>query len=90
MSETHELKCAAPFFDAIHRGDKNFEVRRDDRGFQRGDEVVLIRMDPDHPSNYAYPKTEIRRFISFILTGGQFGIDGGYVVLALTPKRVKP
>lgn len=42
---THELKCLAPYYDAIECGDKTFDVRRDDRGYQRGDTVVLRKYD---------------------------------------------
>lgn len=33
----HHLKLDSHYFDAVASGDKNFEVRRDDRGFQKGD-----------------------------------------------------
>lgn len=39
----HSLKTTASCWDAIERGEKTFEVRRDDRGFQKGD-VLLLRM----------------------------------------------
>ena len=42
----HELKCWPEFFDAVDRGDKTFEVRRDDRGFQVGDTLRLHRYRP--------------------------------------------
>ena len=85
----HILKCWPAYFDAIARGDKNFEVRRDDRGFQKGDILILQRTRDDNPlevdrfdlSDKAL--YEIRRRISYILTGGQFGIEPGYVVMAL-------
>lgn len=88
MSE-HTVKCWPVYFDAIERGDKNFDVRRDDRGYQKGDTIVLQRTRPDslHQVEYDYNmkvKKELRREITYILTGGQFGIEPGYVVLALT------
>ena len=43
----HKLKCWPVYFDAIERGEKNFEVRRDDRGFQKGDIIELQRTYPD-------------------------------------------
>ena len=42
MVREHDLKVAAAYFDALESGEKSFEVRRDDRGFQRGD-VLLLR-----------------------------------------------
>lgn len=84
----HKLKCWPQYFDAIERGDKPFEVRRDDRGFQKGDVLVLQKYDPSE-GRYMRPfpgrpgEWELRRKITYILTGGQLGIEPGYVVLGL-------
>lgn len=45
----HELKCWPVYFQRVWTGDKTFEVRLDDRGFQRGDRVVLREWDPKPP-----------------------------------------
>ena len=94
----HVLKTLPVYWDAIERGDKNFEVRRDDRGFQRGDVLVLRKIDGNgwfstKPGTgcHDYTKSrwidaeyyDLRRRITYILTGGQFGIEPGYVVMAL-------
>lgn len=83
----HELKTLAPYWDALRTGEKTFEVRRDDRGFQRGDTLKLYRMDPDAPhlvETFADGSRFVLRFlITYILTGGQFGIEPGYVVMGL-------
>lgn len=90
----HVLKCWPSYFDAIERGDKNFEVRRDDRGFQKGDTLVLRKYEIGsgyHPSPEApYDYYELRREITYVLTGGQFGIEPGYVVLGLKPMTPAP
>lgn len=92
----HKLKCWLPYFDAIARGDKNFEVRRDDRGFQRGDVLVLQKFDHEKHRyvldgfGYSATHVELRRTILYVLTGGQFGIEPGYVVLALGPPPESP
>jgi murein L,D-transpeptidase YafK len=82
---THELKTLAPYWDAIECGDKNFEVRRDDRGFQKGDTLKLYRTERLAENGWKRNRCLERR-ISYILTGGQFGIEPGYVVLALSDK----
>lgn len=43
----HELKCYPNNFQRIKSGEKNFDVRRNDRGYQAGDEVTLKEWDPD-------------------------------------------
>lgn len=79
----HTLKTLPQYFDAIERGEKNFEVRRNDRGFQKGDVLVLQRLT----SWNTLDGNELRLLITYILGGGQFGIAPGYVVMAL--ERIK-
>ena len=85
----HVLKAEAPYYDAAVQGKKTFEVRRDDRGFQAGDIVKLQRLRTDGmfktDVEYSSGKVshEIEFSIGWILTGGQFGIEPGYVVFSL-------
>jgi len=37
----HELKIDVPYFEQVLSGDKTFEIRYNDRGFQKGDQVIL-------------------------------------------------
>lgn len=46
MAKRHELKTLPVYFDAVARGDKTFEVRKNDRDFQTGDTLVLREFDP--------------------------------------------
>lgn len=95
MIQTHSLKLNTDYFDAVASGTKNFEVRRDDRGFQKGDRLRLLRygtswISPRRP-DYLQGKSRvtksdadtIERVITYVLTGGQHGIEPGYVVLGL-------
>lgn len=79
MARIHELKCLPPYFHAIRLKEKKFEVRRDDRGFQKGDTLYIREWDPAMGGRYT-GNDEFRR-VKYILTGGQFGIEPGYVVL---------
>lgn len=81
----HELKVSPAYFHRLQLGEKTFEVRRDDRGFQKGDILWLREYKSDaytSVKNYSGNATYAR--IDYILTGGQFGIEPGYVVMALT------
>ena len=78
MAQTHTIKCWSPYFQAIRRKEKNFDVRRDDRGYQKGDTVVLREYDQ---ATSRLTGNDEHRKIKFILTGGQFGIEPGFVVL---------
>lgn len=100
MSAVFHLKLIDPYFGQVQRGEKNFEVRRDDRGFQKGDVLILCRYskqdslvrregysDANGAVVSSYPTSpevaKVRRRIAYILTGGQYGIEPGYVVLGL-------
>ena len=80
----HKVKCRTNYYDAIVAGDKKFDVRRDDRGYQKGDILHLQKYDGDKlryvTSSHGEPYS-IQKPIKYILTGGQFGIEPGYVVL---------
>lgn len=45
----HELKILPVYLKAVLSGDKTFEIRHnDDRGFQKGDEVLLCEYNSGH------------------------------------------
>lgn len=77
----HDLKTIGTCFDAVASGAKKFEVRLDDRFFQTGDQVTLIRLPDNRDSRF---KT-LAFTIGWILRGGQFGIEPGYCVFSLEP-----
>ena len=93
----HKLKTWPVYFDAVKRGEKTFEGRKNDRGFQKGDIVVLQRTyDGDDGDRWNVErdyvngkvKHELRFRIGFVLQGGQFGIEPGYCVFSLLPEAV--
>ena len=43
----HILKTEAQHFDAVVSGEKTFEMRKDDRGFETGDYLLLMRISPE-------------------------------------------
>jgi hypothetical protein len=97
----HILKQDTAYFDAVARGDKNFEVRRDDRGFQKGDTLTLVAYGKDRSYKvYDYAEAawvnahmrdadRITATITYVLTGGQLGIEPGYVVMGLANIKVE-
>ncbi len=90
MQQAHELKTLARYFEAVERGDKTFEVRLNDRAFQTGDTITLVKMDNEgnfyvSPPGDRFGKITLKRKITYILQGGQFGIEPRYCVLGLGP-----
>lgn len=79
----HRLKTRADFWDAVQSGQKRFEVRKNDRNFQVGDIVYLVRLDDRLGREHMETGMVIRFKVGFILHGGQFGIEPGYCVLQL-------
>lgn len=84
--QEHFLKTWPALFEAVRQGDKTFEIRKDDRHFQKGDLAILLEWDPTPPANaqgYHYTNREQRFEITYVLRGGQFGLEPGYVALGL-------
>lgn len=81
---THALKTWPQFFQDVSERGKNFEVRLFDRPFKVGEKLILQEYDP---KTGQYTGDEIERIITYILEGGQFGIEAGYVVMGLEEKN---
>jgi len=76
----HKLKTWPLYFDSIAIGTKNFEVRKNDRNYQVND---CLRLEEYDPVKKDYTGMWVMRRITYILEGGKFGIEKGYVVLGL-------
>lgn len=80
---THELKCQPPFYDAVVNGEKEFELRRNDRAYATGDEVVLREYDPER----GYSGRQARATVGYLLpldeVPGLRHASTGFVAFAL-------
>jgi len=47
MTRTHALKCYPEYFMLVRYRRKNFEIRKNDRGFMIGDTIILKEWLPD-------------------------------------------
>lgn len=81
MRAVHELKVWPPYFQSIWDGIKTFEVRKDDRGFKAGDILHLLEWKAAEGDGYT--GREITALVTYLLPGGRFGIQDGYVVMGL-------
>jgi hypothetical protein len=77
----HQLKTLPEYWIAIAEGIKPFEVRKNDRDFQVGDILDLVWFDGERVD----PSRIVQRRVTYILRGGQFGIDPEHVVMGLEP-----
>lgn len=73
----HHLKIQTEFFEAVNKGLKKFEIRRNDRDFKIGDWVFLENFNPKTNS---YEPGIIKVEIIYIIEGGQFGIEEGFII----------
>lgn len=60
----HRLKSWQPWFNDVAEGRKTFEYRRDDRGFEVGDHLILEEYDP---RIHAYGGGVCRVEVSYIM-----------------------
>ena len=75
----HRLKIMPEFFQAVVDGRKTIELRKDDRGYKVGDELVLCEWD-----GQAFTGRECRCDISYILKEYD-GLNPDYAILGIVP-----
>ncbi|MFN8296770.1 MAG: DUF3850 domain-containing protein [Chitinophagales bacterium] len=81
MSANHHiLKTDHYLMPDIRSRAKQFDVRKDDRGFAVGDTLLLQGWNKNLQKNTEH---KIKALITYILPGGQYGIQKGYVVLGI-------
>ena len=75
----HKIKLQKEFADAVLSGDKCFEIRLNDRGYQKGDKVQFKVMDGSiHMHHDLEKKTYI---ITYVING--WGLKNGFVVFGI-------
>lgn len=75
VSVIHALKTWPEFYQAIDAGKKTFEIRKDDRGYNVGDVLVLREYDPIKDTYSG--RVEMKR-VTYIT---QFGMADGFVCM---------
>jgi len=76
----HRLKILPEYYEAVVKGKKKFEVRENDRGYQVGDHLALSEWDPKTKN---YTGKEIWVFVTYMMEGGQYGLDEKYVIMSI-------
>jgi ASC-1-like (ASCH) protein len=78
----HRLKIKDYYLEDVLSGNKPFEVRYNDRGYQKGD-MIIFRLDTD--SSIA---ERARATISYVLS--EYGLKESFVVLGLKDIKELP
>lgn len=80
---THVLKILKQYADEVAAGNKPFEVRKNDRNFQKGDRIQFLVIDMQ--GLHALDKTMYE--ITYVLSDFPTGLQDGYVVLGIRQIR---
>jgi hypothetical protein len=83
MTTTHNLKIWPQHWERIFEGSKTFEIRVNDRAFQKGDKVVLRPWDKEERKYLTHaPFHDLHRTI-----GDVYPIDAERVVFSLLKEK---
>lgn len=77
--KSHYLKTLPESFVPILRGKKSFDIRKNDRGFEVGDELVLLEWSPEQGSTGRI----LRRTVRYMMQG-VFGLPAEICVMSIT------
>lgn len=77
----HELKIRENFADDIVFNEKNFEIRFNDRGYQKGDKIRFTAVDSLDCECIGHPINKMLFKITYVLSG--WGLKENYVALSI-------
>ena len=80
--QTHNIKLNWNFTKAVRDGEKTFEIRKNDRGYQKGDRVIFQAVN-DAGLTVADPINRETYEITYLLHG--WGLQDGYCVFGIKP-----
>lgn len=83
VRSVHDLKTDVVPFQAVLKGVKRFEIRKDDRSYQVGDQVLMREVNPLGQMTGSY----ISARISYVLRGPSafaYGIQQGYCAFGIS------
>lgn len=80
----HQVKCEHKFFEDVIRGNKLFEVRKNDRNYQVGDYLAMNELTDDKTS---YTRRSAMFVIDYVIRYEDMPLALGYdyVVLGIRP-----
>ena len=77
---THRIKLREEYEEAVISGDKNFEIRYNDRGYQKGDMIIFTVVRADGTDKLS-PLEIIRFKITYVLHG--WGLQENWCVFGI-------
>lgn len=74
----HELKILPQFYEEVKTGNKNFELRKNDRNYMKNDTIILKAWDGEKYLD----KEPLKRTVKYLLKDcSEYGLMDGYVIL---------
>jgi hypothetical protein len=80
---THHLKLSVEYSDEVFNGSKTFELRKNDRHFMKGDEIIFHEYDKD---GAGYTGRAMSYIITYILENHE-SLSKGYVAMSIRYQR---
>ena len=81
----HDLKIGVDFANGVLCGEKTFELRKNDRGYQKGDAVVFRVLDRDGTELSDHPLSREEYAITYVLSG--WGLRDGFCCFGIRMDR---
>lgn len=79
---THQIKLRESFCDAVNSGEKNFEIRKNDRGYNKGDRITFIPIsNGENWQKIEHPVSKKIYEITYVLSG--WGLEPRFVVFGI-------
>lgn len=79
--KTHLLKTWPEYYWRVVNGQKKFELRKNDRDFQVGDQLILSEYNVETKQ---FTGNELSVSVDYILHGPNFGIEEGFCVMSIS------
>ena len=74
----HTLKTETEYYQAVERGEKKFELRKNDRNFNKYDMVTLQEVVNGVSTVHKLEAVQI----TYVLQGGKYGLEDGYCIFS--------
>lgn len=83
MDKIHKIKLSKEFCDEVLNGNKTFEIRYNDKGYQKGDFIKFIPVDSDSSlaTHWIHPIENALFEITYVINS--WGLKDGFVCLAI-------
>ena len=75
----HEMKLLSEYYEDVRDGNKQFELQKDGRNVQVGDELLLREWTGEH-----YTGRQVRVEVTYVLRNcPQYGLMDGYCIIGI-------